>query len=127
LELFQDSCKKIYVHQISKQDLQKLDTFEGKPDGGGVFAGVAFDTSGNLYGTSSGGGAHGEGTAFELTPGSGKSWNESVLYSFCALYRCADGASPESTPVFDAAGNLYGTSNVTTFERRPVLVAGLST
>ena len=26
LELFQDSCKKIYVHQISKQDLQKFDT-----------------------------------------------------------------------------------------------------
>lgn len=26
LELFQESCKKIYVHQISKQDLQKFDT-----------------------------------------------------------------------------------------------------
>jgi hypothetical protein len=48
------------------------------------------DTKGNLYGTTSEGGAYlsgtmyGAGTVFELTPPttSGGSWTESVLYSF---------------------------------------------
>lgn len=96
-----------------------LYSFKGGTDGGGVFAGVAFDTKGNLYGTTTGGGAHGDGTAFELMPRSSAKWNKKILYSFCALPRCADGALPQSTPVFDTAGNLYGTSNVTAFELSP--------
>lgn len=96
-----------------------LYSFKGGADGGGVFAGVAFDTKGNLYGTTTGGGAHGDGTAFQLMPGSSGKWNKRILYSFCALPRCADGALPESTPVFDAAGDLYGTTNGTSFELSP--------
>ena len=96
-----------------------LYSFKGGTDGGGIFAGVAFDTKGNLYGTTTGGGAHGDGTAFQLILASGGKWTKSILYSFCALPRCGDGALPESTPVFDAAGNLYGTTNGTTFELSP--------
>jgi uncharacterized repeat protein (TIGR03803 family) len=96
-----------------------LYSFKGGSDGGGVFAGVAFDTKGNLYGTTTGGGAHGDGTAFELMRNSGGKWSETVLYSFCAQPRCSDGASPASTPVFDASGNLYGTTNGTNFELSP--------
>jgi uncharacterized repeat protein (TIGR03803 family) len=96
-----------------------LYSFKGGADGGGVFAGVALDAPGNLFGTTAGGGAHGEGTAFELMPISGGKWTKRILYSFCALPRCADGALPESTPVFDASGDLYGTANETAFELSP--------
>ena len=96
-----------------------LYSFSGGTDGGGVFAGVAPDDKGNLYGTTSGGGSHGEGTAFELIRNSRGKWSETVLYSFCAQPRCSDGASPQSTPVFDANGNLYGTTNGTSFELSP--------
>jgi hypothetical protein len=96
-----------------------LYSFKGGSDGGGVFAGIAFDTKGNLYGTTTGGGAYGEGTAFELKASSGGKWSETILHSFCAQSRCTDGASPQSTPVFDASGNLYGTTNGTSFELSP--------
>src|SRR5947208_1156902 len=84
-----------------------LYSFKGGTDGGGVFAGVALDTKENLYGTTTGGGSHGEGTVFALMHSSSGKWRETVLYSFCALSRCSDGASPQSTPVFDASGDLY--------------------
>src|SRR5262249_62037013 len=76
--------------------------FKGGEDGGGVHAGVALDDKGNLFGTTGGGGAHGEGTAFELRRHSNGKWSETVLHSFCAQPRGCAGASPESTPAFDA-------------------------
>jgi uncharacterized repeat protein (TIGR03803 family) len=36
--------------------------------------------------------------------------SEKVLYSFCTLSNCADGNTPEANLIFDAAGNLYGTT-----------------
>lgn len=85
---------------------------EFKEGEGGEFplAGVIFDTAGNLYGTTYNGGASGDGIVFRLTPRSGGSWKANVLYSFCALTNCADGANPHGSLVFDAAGNLYGTT-----------------
>ena len=67
-------------------------------DGGGPFAGVIMDAAGNLYGTTLGGGAHGNsGTVFELTPNADKTkWTETVLYSFCAKTNCTDGGGPVS-------------------------------
>ena len=40
-----------------------LYSFRGGEDGGGVLAGVALDPKGDLYGTTTGGGAQGDGTA----------------------------------------------------------------
>jgi len=94
-----------------------LHAFTGKPDGGGVYAGVAIDDGGNLYGTTSGGGAYGYGTAFRLTPDPLGKWTETILHSFCKNYpHCKDGAIPSTTLVLDRAGNLFGTSNTATFE-----------
>jgi uncharacterized repeat protein (TIGR03803 family) len=58
-------------------------------------AGVIMDKSGNLYGTTSAGGAHySQGTVFELTPNATKTkWTETVLHSFCAGGVCTDGPS----------------------------------
>ena len=63
---------------------------------------VTRDAAGNLYGTTSYGGAAGNGTVFELDT-SGK---ETVLYSFGGL---SDGENPYVV-ILDSAGNLYGTA-----------------
>jgi uncharacterized repeat protein (TIGR03803 family) len=96
-----------------------LHAFSGKPDGGGVYAGLAIDNQGSLYGTTCCGGAYGYGTVFELTPSSGGKWTETILHNFCKDFpRCKDGALPSTTPVLDSAGNVYGTSNSATFEMK---------
>src|SRR5271165_1464902 len=82
---------------------QPLYTFSG-PDGAQPYAGVIFDNAGNLYGTTSQGGAYGYGTVYELSP-AGNGWTEKVLYSFQGG---SDGSSPIAGLIFDQAGNLYG-------------------
>ncbi len=66
---------------------------------------LVFDGSGNLYGTTFGGGAYGDGTAYKLTPSNG-SWTETDLHDF----QSSDGIYPNGGLVFDSAGNLYGTA-----------------
>ncbi|HTR27010.1 MAG TPA: choice-of-anchor tandem repeat GloVer-containing protein [Terriglobales bacterium] len=73
-------------------------------DGFGPFGGLVKDKKGNLYGTTSYGGAHGDGTVFELTT----LGTETILYSFDA--NGTDGYNPDSTLILDAAGNIYGTT-----------------
>jgi uncharacterized repeat protein (TIGR03803 family) len=92
-------------------------------DGAFPVAGLIFDLKGNLYGTTSSGGANscpfasgGCGTVFELSPPSsqGAPWTEAVLYSFCATYTngtCLDGALPLGQLTFDATGDLFGTTS----------------
>ena len=86
-----------------------LYSFGASPDGYGPTAALAFDAAGNLYGTSVLGGDYGGGTVFKLTPGQGGSWTESVVYSF--NLSIGDGSSPRAEVIFDAAGNLYGTTS----------------
>jgi uncharacterized repeat protein (TIGR03803 family) len=70
-----------------------------------------FDSHGNLYGTTTGGGANNAGTVFELSPAGGGSWTETVLYSFCPVSGCSDGEEPLNALVLDAQGNLFGSAN----------------
>ena len=82
--------------------------FTGGADGANPNLGnVVFDQAGNLYGTTSSGGAFGQGVVFELSP-SGSGWTETVLYNFAGG---SDGSSPYGGLVFDEAGNLYGTTS----------------
>jgi uncharacterized repeat protein (TIGR03803 family) len=87
-----------------------LHTFTLGRDGTEPVAGLIFDQAGNLYGTTTRGGASNSGTVFKLTPNADGGWRESVLYSFCSLMNCSDGAEPFGALIFDAAGNLYGTT-----------------
>ncbi len=83
-----------------------LHRFTGGSDG--AFPGVSLimDKAGNLYSTTSGGGAFGLGTAFKLDT----SGNETVLHSFTNAG--GSGYPPSAGLVMDAAGNLYGTTAV---------------
>ena len=69
---------------------------------------LILDKFGNLYGTSVDGGTNGFGSVFELTPKANGTWTESVIYSFGGYP--IDGANPSAGLIFDAAGNLYGTT-----------------
>ncbi len=82
-----------------------LYSFMSTPDGASPFSGLTWDSSGNLYGTTYGGGS-GMGTVYELSPNGSGGWSESVLYSFCAQSGCADGAQPDGQ-VQASNGNLY--------------------
>ena len=103
--------------------------FGNGTDGSSPAAGLIVDAAGNLYGTTSLGGAYAGvdvignptgGTVFELTPPPtiGGPWTESVLWSFgSGVYSSfgsvgngTDGSNPEGGLLMDAAGNLYGTT-----------------
>ncbi len=87
-------------------------------DGAAPMATMISDTAGNLYGTTFFGGNpcfyngadYGCGVVFELSPAGGGSaeWNETVLYFFPRPF--GNPRNPASSLLFDASGNLYGTS-----------------
>jgi len=82
-----------------------LHNFGNGKDGSSPAADLIFDSAGNLYGTATRGGAANQGTVFQLTPKSG-GWAETILHSFSS--NGTDGTEPESTPIIDTSGNLYG-------------------
>jgi uncharacterized repeat protein (TIGR03803 family) len=85
-----------------------LYTFAGAPDGANPYSDLVMDAEGNLYGTTVSGGAQNAGTVFEMT----SSGIETVLYAFCSLPHCTDGATPYAGMLIDLQGNLYGTTAV---------------
>ena len=80
-----------------------LYSFMGGDDGSGPSAGVTLDAAGNLYGTTTYGGAGNAGVVYRVDAGG----HETVLYSFGGG---GDGGSPQAGVTRDAAGNLYGTT-----------------
>jgi uncharacterized repeat protein (TIGR03803 family) len=80
-----------------------LSSFTGGAEGENPWAGLLRDSAGNLYGTTSVGGAGG-GAVFKLNPAG----NLTVLHSFTGG---SDGGYPQDGVVPDAAGNLYGTAH----------------
>jgi uncharacterized repeat protein (TIGR03803 family) len=102
----------------SAQTEKILHSFTGGSDGGFPLAGLIFDSKGNLYGTTQGGGTGGVGscsgcgTVFELSPGAGGTWTETVLYTFGSSSSFSDGALPTSPLIFDGKGNLYSTTQI---------------
>jgi uncharacterized repeat protein (TIGR03803 family) len=75
-------------------------------DGAFPEGGLLLNSAGDLYGTASFGGATGYGVIFKLDP---RTRRLTVLYSFSGA---PDGAQPMAGLISDAAGNLYGTTEV---------------
>jgi uncharacterized repeat protein (TIGR03803 family) len=79
---------------------------KGNKDGRNPVGGLVFDSAGNLWGSTQGGG-NGNGTVFELTPNSDGTYTESTLFMFTGA---STGFDPNTDLVIDKAGNLYGTA-----------------
>jgi uncharacterized repeat protein (TIGR03803 family) len=77
--------------------------------GGGALPGanVVVDAAGNLFGTTTAGGANGAGVLFELQQKHG-AWTETVLHDLCAQPGCADEHESEAL-IQGPAGTLIGT------------------
>jgi uncharacterized repeat protein (TIGR03803 family) len=88
--------------------LTVIHAFTGGRDGSTGSAGrLIFDDAGNLYGVATAGGANGKGSAFMLASIAGGKWKMKILYSFKGQ---PDAGFPYGGLLFDAAGNLYGTT-----------------
>jgi len=85
-----------------------LHAFGSGTDGAGVYDSVSLDAHGNIYGTTSGGGAHKAGTVFRLAPGTQGAWKETILHTFPSSNE--DGGAPFGGLLLAANGILYGTT-----------------
>ncbi len=84
-------------------------TFTGADGREPINANLIIDAFGNLFGTTTLGGANNEGTIFELAKtGSGYSSTPTVLFSFDGTH----GSEPEGGLIMDAAGDLLGTTAI---------------
>ena len=102
------------VYQLSPSNggwtENEIYSFTGQSDGAIPF-GIVTDSLGNLYGVTALGGSSscmtgGCGTVYELSP-SGSGWTFKTIYTF---QNTDDGLSPFGGLIFDAHGNLYGTT-----------------
>jgi uncharacterized repeat protein (TIGR03803 family) len=88
---------------LHAQTFTSLYSFQGSPDGANPAGALAEDSSGNIYGTTYGGGA-GQGTVFTIN----SSGRESLCHTFAGN---PDGAFPNGSLITNPAGSvLYGTT-----------------
>ena len=118
--LIVDQSGDLYGAAISRGNNNYGTAFELEPGGGswnfnllyslGLQSGqptstLTLDNAGNLYGTANSGGKYGAGAVFKLVRALG--WNYVSLHDFG---NGNDGEYPHSSVLFDANGNLYGTT-----------------
>jgi uncharacterized repeat protein (TIGR03803 family) len=115
-EYYSQCCGEVYELTPQQDGSWQFKVLHHMTRGNGGYSGDAtlvFDQAGSLYGTTSWGGGKGCaewagcGVVYKLTPGSDGSWTEHVIYRFKGG---TDGEQPYAGVVFDAAGNLYGTT-----------------
>jgi len=87
----------------AKRKLAILHSFYGGSDGAYVYAGLAMDKDGNLYGTTSLGGTGNNGVAYKIAADG----TETVLHTFTGG---SDGGQPYAGLILGGKGNLYGTT-----------------
>jgi uncharacterized repeat protein (TIGR03803 family) len=76
-------------------------------DGALPLSGLIQDVAGNLYGTTTTGGANKSGTVFKITI----QGELTTLYTFCSQIACADGSNPNGL-LLATDGNFYGTTMI---------------
>jgi uncharacterized repeat protein (TIGR03803 family) len=94
---------------LSAQTFTTLHSFSYTDGADPYYGALVQGTDGNLYGTTSDGGANGGGTVFKITP----SGTLTTLYDFCSQTvdtECLDGQSPQGGLIQAADGDFYGTT-----------------
>src|SRR5262249_31545943 len=94
------------VFKFTKKGAETVLVSFGGLNGKWPIAGLVLDGSGNLYGATDEGGTKDYGVIFKVAPDG----RETVTYSFCQYTNCSDGALPNSAPIIDSSGNLYGST-----------------
>jgi len=92
----------IFAHAQLFTDLYNFGTLSNDPAVTGYPGIIAQGRDGNLYSTSSSGGANNLGSVFQVTPAG----TLSVIYSFAG----ADGSTPQSGLTLGTDGDFYGTT-----------------
>lgn len=92
------------TNHFSETVLYDFCTLASCADGKAPVAPPVLDADGRLFGTTNSGGAHGEGTVYRL----GTNRVETVLYSFCAVSGCSDGAEPQQPLALDSHSHVFG-------------------
>jgi uncharacterized repeat protein (TIGR03803 family) len=92
----------VYRLDVASGELATLATFD-EANGAAPYAGLIADDNGNLYGTTSYGGAHDAGTVFRVNIGA-------KTLTTLAMFDVENGLNPYGTLIADADGNLYGTT-----------------
>lgn len=92
----------VYEVVAGSGNVTTLANFDGT-DGSAPTAGVIMDSAGDVFGTTSSGGANGDGTVFEVVAGSG-------TVTTLATFNKTNGAAPEAGLIEDSSGNLFGTT-----------------
>ena len=100
-----DGCGVVFELRPSSSgwNYSDLHRFTGR-DGAFSNAGVIQDKQGNVYGATTGDGAFGCGTVFQLSPKAEGGWRYSELYNL-------RGGPSAGLLAIDAAGNLYGANS----------------
>lgn len=93
----------VYKFNLATSTLTVLHTFTG-PDGAVPASALSWDTAGNLYGTTTEGGAYGYGNVFELSP-------LGVMTTLHDFTGGADGAKPNAGVLVDSVGNVWGAAS----------------
>ena len=69
-----------FLGAANHADAQTFSVLYNLASNSGPYGGVVFDSAGNLYGTTSGGGTYSGGTVYELSPQAGGGWTETILH-----------------------------------------------
>ncbi len=94
----------VLVQSMRAQSFNVIHNFTGGTDGANPLNGLMMGAGGNMYGTTSAGGAYNNGSVFRIGP-------TGAFQTIYAFQGGADGSSPQSFLIEDSAGRLYGTTS----------------
>jgi len=96
-----NGCGVVWEIAAGTNTIVPLDSFSYSTTGFGSYGGVSFDANGNMYGTTSAGGASVGGTVWEIAAGTS-------TITTVANFTITTGKAPQCNVTIDSAGNLYG-------------------